>query len=657
MSSTARRVGCVALALGAPAFVLAQQADLALGQRVSDPAPAIGSEVTFTLLASNAGPQPATGVRIRDRLPGGYAYVRHEATHGAYDVATGRWTLGLPANGSAILRLVATVQPTGNRRNVGEVMAAALPDPDSTPGNGDPTEDDYAARATVPRPRPPNVVVVMLDDLDTRSLDDLLAAGLMPNLREHVIDRAVAFENAWVTTPLCCPSRATFLTGDYGHNTGILSNLQPIGGDTLLWAVGAFDDSDTLATRLQAAGYTTALIGKYLNGYGASPDLANISPAYDPAYVPPGWSHWDVLVDPSTYCVYNYTISHDGVTRRYQRPPGQREDSATYQTNVLADLSASFVAAHADDAAPFFLWVAPAAPHTEECPDAYGGSPPPDRNDFAYYIRPAPEFAQAPVPAFVPTPAYDEDLADKPGWLELPPLDAADLANLEIQYATRLRSVLSADVLIGRIVAALGDAMDETVLILTSDNGWFYGEHRRTEKTLVYREASRVPLYVALPGASAAQTRANLTVNNDLAPTILNLAVPGYGDADFDGRSVEPLLHAAAPPGWTDRAHFLIEYGYFLSAPGGDAGYSTYLALRNPATLYIESYAGPYQQAGTTELWGVELYDLAADPDEMSSLLHFPEDARHPVYGPWLDLLETCAGASCKLYENGLTNP
>jgi uncharacterized repeat protein (TIGR01451 family) len=934
VSSIPSRLALLVLCFAAGA-THAQRADLSLTHVVSDPAPVIGSQVTFTITVTNSGPRAAQGIVVRDRLPNGYAYASHQVSRGYYAPGSGNWNLGLPKSSSAVLTIVATVNVAGTYNNVSEILASSVPDPDSVPGNGNTAEDDYAACATTPVPDnvapeitgqaalatpeetalaitpehltvsdpddvwpddftltvqpgsdftldganvvlpardftgtlavpvvvndgdadsapfvltvdvtptndapvvmgqmplsvpadepftlsvadlaiadpdnvfpddfalivapgpnyavtgpteitpdpgfsgdlvvtiavsdgaeesppyglhvavgtdnvppvitgqaelrtpariplaiglddltvvdpddlwpddfslallpgesydvtapgeitphagfagtlavpvtvsdgtdvsapfdlavtvdpPPNIVFMMLDDLDTRSLDDLLAAGLMPNLRTHIVDRGISFEQAYVTTPLCCPSRATFLTGNYPHNVGVLSNRIPIDDDpTLQWAVGAFDDSDTIATRLQGVGYTTALVGKYLNGYGYNPGMAGVSPAYDPHYVPPGWSSWHVLVDFSTYCVYNYTISHDGVTQQYLRPPEQAEDSATYQTNVLADIAESFVAEHVEDDAPFFLWVAPLAPHTEECQDAYGGPPPGARKDFTYYIRPAPEFTDAPVPAFTPTPSYDENLADKPAWMQAAPLDATDLANVSSQYARRLRSILSVDVMIGRIAATLGPELDNTVLVFTSDNGWFYGEHRRSEKVLAYGQAARVPLYVAMPGARAPQSRAGFVLNNDLAPTILDLASPGYGDDAFDGRSIAPLLRDAAPPGWVDRAHFLTEYGRFVQSEDGN-GLSTYLALRTPDTLYIESYAGTYQDAGTETLWGLELYDLVADPHEMSSLMHHPEDARHPGYGPWLDLLETCAGASCKPYENGLTSP
>jgi uncharacterized repeat protein (TIGR01451 family) len=503
---------------------------------------------------------------------------------------------------------------------------------------------------------PPNIIVIMADDLDVRSLSDLLNAGLMSNVKTEIIDRAVAFDQSFVTTPLCCPSRSSFLTGEYPHNTTIMNNRLIFPGYTApQWAVGGFDDSDTIATRLQVLGYTTGLIGKYLNGYGSDTSLTPLSPAYDPHYVPPGWSNWQVLIDFSTYCIYNYYMNSNGAIAQYPRPPGQSGDTATYQTNVLSDLSEAFVLAHRDDTAPFFLWVTPLVPHAEECPDAYEGGHVPDHVHFKHYIRPAPEFENAVVPDFVPSPSYDEDLSDKPTWMQFPPLTSEDLADVTRQYQSRLRSLLSLDLMVARIVAALGDARDNTIIVFTSDNGWFLGEHRRTEKVLAYDESGRVPLYVVLPWV-APGTRSNFVLNNDLEPTLLELASPGYGDADFDGRSLARLLTDPAPPGWTERTQFLMEFG---KAPGqSEAGaIATYLAVRNRTQLYIESYSGSYQQSGTSTLSGLELYDLANDPYEMNSLLHFPQSAQDPVLGPWASRLHGCVAEACKQYENGIAPP
>jgi uncharacterized repeat protein (TIGR01451 family) len=491
----------VIVALITARVAAATSADLSLALSVSDPAPMIGSNVTFTLRIANAGPDGVQRVIVRDRLPGGYSYLSHMATRGIYDPASGLWSgFGISAGGSIALTIVARVNDSGNRTEVAEIMRSVAADPDSTPGNGDTEEDDYAQVITTPHAPPSgqNLVVFMVDDLDSRSLQDLLDAGLMPNLATRIIARGVTFTSAYVTTPLCCPSRASFFKGQYPHNTGIVNNelMTPTG---LEWAVTQFDDTLTLATRLRALGYTTAHVGKYLNGYGSDPTLGSLYPAFDPHYVPPGWSQWRATVDMSTYCVYDYTISIDGVPTPYYRPAGQRESSQMYQTNVLADLAEGFVAQHVSDATPFYLEAMPLAPHAETCDDAYGG-PPPSQHSFKVRIRPAPEDDAAAVPAFTPGPAYDEDVADKPSWLtRRTPLSAEDAEDIVEQYQQRLRSLLSVDRLIGRVAEALGPEIDRTTLVFTSDNGWFYGDHRQTGKILPYREASLVPLYIATP--------------------------------------------------------------------------------------------------------------------------------------------------------------
>jgi arylsulfatase A-like enzyme len=290
----------------------------------------------------------------------------------------------------------------------------------------------------------------------------------------------------------------------------------------------------------------------------------------------------------------------------------------------------------------------PLAPHAEHCPDAYGGAVPhPD--SFEVRIRPDPLDATTAVPTFAPGPAYDEDLTDKPEWLSgMPPLTADDLVNVSEQYQQRLRAMLSVDRLIGRLSAALGSRLDDTIIVVTSDNGWIYGEHRVSGKTYAYSESARVPLYIVAPQVPSG-TRSTLVLNNDLAPTLLDLALPGYADAAFDGRSLAPLLRDPQPPDWEDRSQILIEYG--RSEPM-NIGRPTYAALRSETELYIESHAGVYYQGEPQQLIGLELYDLSADPNEMTSLLRYPQDGRHPVLAPLLDQLTACAGESCRQHEN-----
>jgi uncharacterized repeat protein (TIGR01451 family) len=621
-----------------------QPADLSLTNTVSNTAPAIGARVTFTVSVTNAGPGAVQHLGVRDRVPSGYAFISYALTRGTYNQSTGQWgNFGLQRGASAQLVITATVKQSGDRADVAELTSASNSDPDSTPNNGNPAEDDYGQATTAPHrnvapqitgqqpqtlstfentaltvdfgnlvvsdpdnayptgfsltlqpganytvqaanqlvpvanysgplvvpvivndglsnsapfslqvsvaARPTNIVTIMLDDLDNRTLQDLLTAGLLPNVQASIIDRSMHFTESHVTTPLCCPSRSSYYTGEYPHNHKVVSNvLQYPGYDGVNGAVGQFDDSVTVATRLQALGYTTAHIGKYLNGYGSDPSLVPISPAFDPRYVPPGWSNWYGLVDPWTYCMYDYTLNQDGVLTTYSLPNGETEDSALYQTNVLSDIAESFINNHRSDPAPFYLELMPIVPHAERCPDAYDGRPPPNGEEgFDLRIRPAPEYENAVVPAFVPTDSYDEDLTDKPSWLQsCVPLTPGDFDNLTTQYRQRMQAMLSVDDLVRRIVAALGPDVDHTMIVFTSDNGWLYGEHRASGKIYAYEESSAVPLYIALPQMDTAQSSPALVLNNDLAPTLLDLVAPGYSDSRFDGRSLVPLLQGTA---------------------------------------------------------------------------------------------------------------
>ncbi len=815
-------------------------ADLSVTATVDQPAPPVGAEVTFTVSLANAGPDILRGAVLLAPLPSGYTYTGVEVIGGGtYFVQSGLWTVRRVRPGTDQgLRLTATTDPAGDYTFRVEVITSTAGDPDSVPGNGDPTEDDYAAVVTTPmsgndtpvitgqRPlatdedtpltitladltvsdpdntypddftlavlpgsgysitapgeitpdrdltgvltvgvtvddgttrsppfelevtvnpindapvitgqapltttegtpltitlgdltvadpdnlypddftlallpgddytlsdttrvtpdagfqgtltvpaivndgsadsapfdlqvsvganEAPDIILIMLDDLDRRTLEDALLAGLMPNLQSGIIDRALEFDQSYVTNPICCPSRASFLSGQYSHNHGLVSNSLRFGDRGYLGAVGAFDDSDTVATRLQGLGYRTAHIGKYLNGYGRHPADADISPAFEGSYVPPGWDEWHTTVDPFTYCVYNYPINHNGEITNYDLPPGQTESTELYQTNVLADLAEGLLRDNLGSDTPLFLTLVPLAPHWEACDDAYGGAPLPS-NLFARRIRPAPEDLDAIVPAFQPGPAYDEDTSDKPDFLAaVPPLSAEDFDDLSMQYDGRIKSLLSVDRLIGRVLAALGARIDNTVIIFTSDNGWLYGDHRLGEKVHAYDESARVPLYVRMPGATQAARRDNLVINNDLAPTILEIASPGYPDDDFDGRSFAPLLTEADPPGWVERARVLIEHERVSGAPIEQL-FPTYYAIRTPQMLYTETFGGNFYAPGP--LIGLEYYDVVSDPWQLESLIRLPADPPDPVLTQQLQLLRGCAATSCKEAENGV---
>ncbi|MDP8923041.1 MAG: sulfatase-like hydrolase/transferase, partial [Chloroflexota bacterium] len=276
-----------------------------------------------------------------------------------------------------------------------------------------------------------NVILIVPDDM---RFDELAA---MPEL-ERLAERGIAFPRAFATTPLCCPSRASILTGRYARNHGVLRNSPPNGG------FEAFDDRSTLATWLRAAGVRTGLVGRYLTGYE------------DTLYIPPGWDNWFGMWDADDG-YWRYRVNHNGERKFF----GTGEDE--YSTRVFTREALRFLAE--DTTRPFFLHVTPRAPHGPAREDVLDAGLFKDR--------------ELPLP-----PAYDEaDVDDKPTWVrELPRLDEEAHEKLE-NFRRRTRGTLvSLDRGIAAIVEALraDGRLDRTWIMFMSDNGFMLGEHRIT---------------------------------------------------------------------------------------------------------------------------------------------------------------------------------
>jgi N-acetylglucosamine-6-sulfatase len=449
------------------------------------------------------------------------------------------------------------------------------------------------ARSAAEKAAPsPNVLVIMTDDQTVESL------RVMRNVRRLLGDRGTSFSNSFVTYALCCPSRATFLTGQYAHNHGVLGNKPPIGGYARL------DHTNTLPVWLQDAGYYTAHLGKYLNGYGRT----------SPTEVPPGYDEWRGSVDPSTYRFYDYTLNENGRLTTY----------GEYQTDVYARKAARIIQRRAPRARPFFLWVAFLAPH--------GGGPrePGDPGRLPSPV-PAPrhrnDFASEPLPR---PPGFNEaDVSDKPARIRNRPLlTRSGIRDIREMYQQRLESLLAVDEAVARMVAALRRAreLDNTLIVFTSDNGFFHGEHRvPAGKVLPYEPSIRVPLIMRGPGIPARRRLGHRVANIDLAPTIVDAAGATPGRV-MDGRS---LLSIIANPQTTLGRDLLVERG-----PGA----GTFTAVRTPNYLYAE-YGNDDR----------ELYDLIRDPFQLES--------RHadPAYAALRDdlaerlaHLRACSGPSCR---------
>jgi N-acetylglucosamine-6-sulfatase len=465
-----------------------------------------------------------------------------------------------------------------------------------------------AAGAKQPEPPPPNVVVVMTDDQDQASLP------VMPNVESELVGAGTTFANSFTNWPLCCPSRATFYSGQYAHNHRVLGNSAPDGG------FARFNDDSTLPVWLQQAGYRTIHVGKYLNGYGQG---ANPS-----AYIPPGWNEWYAATGGTTQTVYDYVINQNGSLVNH----GQAVTD--FKQDVFTDLAVDAINRHAPGG-PFFLGVMYTAPHS-------GGpnpNPQPPANCGNGAPKPAPRHASAFNSQPLPTPPSlnEADVSDKPAAIQaLEPIDADDFADLTRRHHCRLESVLSVDDGVGRMIQALRAAgeLDNTLIIYTSDNGFFAGEHRvRTGKNRVYEEAIRVPLVIRGPGVPAGATVHDLAINADLAPTILGAAGATAGSTT-DGRSLLPF---AANP---DRFHgreLLIEKGNVLEDDDPNPQSGSFAAIRTSRYVYVEYTSGER-----------ELYDLAGDPFELTN------QAANPAYAPAvaalaerLATLRSCAGEGC----------
>ncbi len=474
---------------------------------------------------------------------------------------------------------------------VGVLFAVAAVAGCTSPGVNHPKPPP--ASGTHDRSRP-NFVFVLTDDLSW-------------NLVSHM-PHVLALEQAGTTMSrydvvdsLCCPSRSAIFTGEYPHDDGVFTNAGHDGGYNAFNRHG--DQQKSFAVALHAAGYRTAMMGKYLNQY---------QPA-DP--VPPGWDEWDVAGN--GYPEFDYTLNQDGRRQPYGG------DAKDYLTDVLAAKASAFIGSSAASGLPFMLEVATFAPHAP--------------------YTPAPRYAHAAQQlAYPKTPAYDRLPADPPPWLVgHAPLSAAEQDAITTTFRKRVEADLSVDDMIGELeheLQAKGLAQD-TYFVFSSDNGFHMGEYTLASgKQTAFDTDIQVPLIVSGPGVPKGRIVSQLASNIDLCPTFQALAglpVP----ADVDGHSLAGLWHGQDPA--DRRQAILIEHHGPDFSPGdpdrqtqkpGDP--PTYEAVRTATALYVR-YAGGAQ----------EYYDTVTDPYELDNLAGkgVPAALRKA-----LSALENChTGATC----------
>lgn len=495
-----------------------------------------------------------------------------------------------------------------------------------------------------PRLKPhPNIVLILTDDLD----ETLHSTDVMPHLKSEIADRGVTFDNFFVSLSLCCPSRASILRGQYAHNTRVFTNNPPNGGFETTRSLGL--ENSTMATWLHDAGYRTALLGKYLNGYPNG---------VAPTYVPPGWDEWDSPSGGNAYSEYNYKMNENGKVVPYGNAP---ED---YMVDVLSKKLTGFIQRSVLEKKPFFAYVATYAPHGP--------------------ATPAPRYEGALPDAKAPRPPSfnEEDVSDKPAWLKArPPLGPVALEQMDALYRRRQQSLLGVDDLIAQLIQTLKQTgqLENTYIFFTSDNGFHMGEHRLPSgKNTAFEEDLRVPLVARGPGVPAGRHVEEFGANIDLAPTFADLAgaeIPAF----VDGRSLAPLLAGRAPAEWRqalllehagpmdsaldtqiksrglspaaqkelagmleppDAPEYFAQLGRLLRRRSG-AGPPVFQGIRTKDYVYIEYVTGEK-----------EMYDLKADPHELKNIAATADPALWARLSSWLAVLSKCSGAGCRSAES-----
>jgi arylsulfatase A-like enzyme len=452
--------------------------------------------------------------------------------------------------------------------------------------------------------RRPNIVFVLTDDLSM----DLLR--YMPAVRE-LEHRGMTFTNYFVSDSLCCPSRASIFTGNYPHDTGVWTNTPPIGGINAFLARS--DQWHTFNFALMHAGYQTAMMGKYLNGYLQSPIVTS---AVDKE-VPPGWQEWDVAG--WGYPEYNYLLNDDGLVHRYGSQPKD------YLTSVIAHKGIDFINQSAAAEQPFLLELATFSPHTPYTPA------PRDMHMFPGLKAPEP-------------PNFDRIPTGAPRWLaDHPKLTERQITQINDAFRKRVQAVQS----VNRMIVAIEHTLKadrilrNTYIVFSSDNGLHTGEYRLMPgKLTAFDTDVHVPLVVVGPGVKPGSKSGALAENIDLAKTFA--AIGGDNRMRNDGHTLLPLLHGKAPSDW--RNAILVEHQGPVTNPADPDAQNrvtgnppSYEAMRTRQFLYVEYDTGER-----------EFYNLRQDPYELHNVVRKLSPATRAQLHRELRAMHHChTGAVC----------
>jgi arylsulfatase A-like enzyme len=498
----------------------------------------------------------------------------------------------------------------------------------------------------------PNIVVIQTDDQNARTVRDTFrdSAGaktlVMPNTLREIFRAGTEFRNYYATSPICAPSRASLLTGQYPHNSGLTRNVGPTGG-WQAWRDNAAN-TDNLAVTLQQAGYRTSHFGKFTNGYF---DTANNAVE---TTVPPGWDNWFTESADRELRFYGYRLNDNGMaTLPFGQPlygatygiDPRRCDALTlirlplsagcnYLTDNLTRGAVREIRRNADR--PLYMQVDFPAPHNDSRP--LPGPQPATRHlgslDRTWLSRP---------------PNYNEaDISDKSSLIQsvaTPRIDKTEADGLRGVYRNYAASLRAVDEGVGAIIRTLRETgeLDNTYIFFLSDHGYFLGEHRFSKaKFLPYDASARVAMAVRGPGVPAGTRSSVLAANVDIAPTALQLAGVA-ADADADGQALEPF--------WSDpRRSSRRPIGFALHpAPPEDPEDGASVSAVAPPLSYQGFVVGPYKYFRFDEGGEAELYDMRRDPWELENVVDSPEYVQVRQYmEAWLPRVSGCAGDLCR---------
>lgn len=443
----------------------------------------------------------------------------------------------------------------------------------------------------------PNIVLITTDD---QRVDEM---AWMPRTRRLIGDGGATFMNAISPHPLCCPARAEILTGQYAHNSGVRHNKGPWGGFP---AFSRAHRRDHLGTWLTRAGYNTAFVGKFLNGYTARHGDQ------------PGWSSWSPTLA-GTYRYTQFAMRVDGRTKKFNLARDRRH----YIADVVGDRGAALVRRYARSPKPFFLWVSHVGPHTANVDGQWVPPIPAPRHRGLFAGSRPPVLTQ---------PNYGEaDSSDKPRSAQGHPEPTADFVRSHLQ---RIRSLQAVDEANARLLRTLSDTgeLRNTIIVFTSDNGYLQGEHGLSGKNWPYENSLRVPMLVRGPGVPAGVRREQNATLVDLPATFLQAA--GAPRGSTDGTNLLPALTQDQATAETS----------LIQAGASNAPWS-WRGVRTARYTYVAWQDG-----------AEELYDRRTDPFQLENVLRADQDpavldryaAVVAEMRRRLAQLAVCAGATCR---------